>query len=176
MGGRNVVWGSCLMSNQWLRKLKESSITTVHMHTRLCLNISRWMWIANRDYLSSKLQDESLNLSCKPLCGNRQWVKHRWEMGAAKLVFVVRKELERNKRKLELYRIHAYLNYNDNEAILYWNGHTVHPESIPFTFSTLCYVPALFQNGLNSFFPSKLYTQYPIMTKWKKFCLKYLQI
>jgi len=38
-----------------------------------------------------------------------------------------------------------------------------------FTFSTFRYVTALLLNGLNSFFTSKFYTQYPIMTRWKKF-------
>ncbi len=38
-----------------------------------------------------------------------------------------------------------------------------------FTFSTFCYVIALFQNGWNSLFSSKFYKQYPIMTMWKKF-------
>lgn len=39
-----------------------------------------------------------------------------------------------------------------------WNKYTVcvctvHPKSIHITFSTFCYVTALFQNGINSFFP-----------------------
>ena len=53
---------------------------------------------------------------------------------------------------------------------------TVHPESIhnASLFSTFCYVTALFQNGINIFFSSKFYTQYPIMTTWKKF-LKFIK-
>ena len=47
--------------------------------------------------------------------------------------------------------------------------HTVHPESIhSASLSTFCYVTALFQNGLNSFFPSKFYTQYPHNDNMKK--------
>ena len=38
-----------------------------------------------------------------------------------------------------------------------------------FTFSTFCYVTALFQNGFNSFFSSKFYTYYPIITTYKTF-------
>ncbi len=37
-----------------------------------------------------------------------------------------------------------------------------------FTFSTFCYVTALFQNGLNLLFSSKFYKQYPNMTTLKK--------
>ena len=36
--------------------------------------------------------------------------------------------------------------------------------SDPLTFSTFCYITALFLNCLNSFFPPLIYTQYPIMT------------
>jgi len=38
-----------------------------------------------------------------------------------------------------------------------------------FTFSTFCYVTALFQNWLYSLFSSNFYKQYPIMTMCKKF-------
>lgn len=36
------------------------------------------------------------------------------------------------------------------------------------TFPIFCCVPALFQKGFNSLYPSRFYTQHPIRTTWKK--------
>jgi hypothetical protein len=46
--------------------------------------------------------------------------------------------------------------------------------SDPLNFSTLCYVTVLFKNALNSFPPSTIHTQHPIMTKQKQFLGKNL--
>ena len=45
-----------------------------------------------------------------------------------------------------------------------------------FTFSTFCYVTALFQNGLNSFFSSKSLHTIPHNDNVKKVFLRFLQI
>ena len=49
--------------------------------------------------------------------------------------------------------------------------------SDPFTFSTFCYVTALFYNWLNCiFFPSSIHTQYPIMTSQYPIMTKQKQV
>ena len=40
--------------------------------------------------------------------------------------------------------------------------------SYPLNYSTFCCVTAWIQNGLNIYIFSPIYTQYPIMTKWKQ--------
>ena len=65
--------------------------------------------------------------------------------------------------------VHHYMT-----EILNYSGYGKYSD--PFTFSTFCYITALFQNGFNLFCPSTFSTQYSIMTKWKMFSRNFYKL